>query len=158
MVLWVDKLVFFILDPADLVWSKIESLPDGSFQCQECPHLNRNKRAMFEHVESKHVQSDGYNCPVCEKNCRSLNALRSHTVRYHGSSSASKLFKKWFLFVLLKRFNLCLIKLVQALILAIHFFLLFRAGCCNFFKYGKKTWRELALSYVRLFIQENISC
>lgn len=92
MVLSVD--MCFILDPADLVWSKIESLPDGSFQCQECPHLNRNKRAMFEHVESKHVQSDGYNCPVCEKNCRSLNALRSHTVRYHGSSSASKLFKK----------------------------------------------------------------
>jgi len=81
-------------DPADLVWSKIESLPDGSYQCQECPHLNRNKRAMFEHVESKHVQSDGYHCPVCEKSCRSLNALRSHTVRYHGSSSASKLFKK----------------------------------------------------------------
>jgi len=75
----------------DLVWSKIVSLPDGSHQCQDCPHLNRNKRAMFEHVESKHVQSDGYNCPVCEKNCRSLNALRSHTVRYHGSSSASKL-------------------------------------------------------------------
>jgi len=81
-------------DPAELVWSKILCLPDGSYQCQECTHLNRNKRAMFEHVESKHVQSEGYNCPVCAKNCRSLNALRSHTVRYHGSSSASKLFAK----------------------------------------------------------------
>jgi len=75
----------------DLVWSKIASHPDGSYQCLDCTHLNRNKRAMFEHVESKHVQSDGYTCPVCGKNCRSLNALRSHTVRYHGSSSASKL-------------------------------------------------------------------
>jgi hypothetical protein len=39
------------------------------------------QRAVFEHVESKHVAGGGHSCPICSKHCRSLNALRSHVVR-----------------------------------------------------------------------------
>lgn len=65
---------------------------DGSgYSCTVCQYTSRNKRAVFEHVESKHVPGQGHHCPVCDQLCRSLNALRSHVVRRHGSSSVSKL-------------------------------------------------------------------
>jgi len=74
-------------DPNDTVWSLITSLPEGIFACSVCTHTSRNKRAMYEHVESKHTKSPGYPCTLCPgRVCPSLNALRSHSVRHHGSS------------------------------------------------------------------------
>ena len=74
------------------MWSKVLLAEDGSgFNCSDCQYMSKNKRAVFEHVESKHVKGSGHHCPVCDHLCRSLNALRSHVVRKHGSSSVSKL-------------------------------------------------------------------
>jgi len=74
-------------DPADAIWSKISTLPEGQFACLDCSHTSRNKRAMYEHVESKHTKSNGYPCHLCPNRiCPTLNALRSHSVRHHGSS------------------------------------------------------------------------
>jgi hypothetical protein len=86
-----NKIYFFLCaDAADsAVWAKISTLPGGAFGCSECAHTSRNKRAMFEHVESKHTKSPGYPCSLCPgRVCPSLNALRSHSVRHHGSSKA----------------------------------------------------------------------
>lgn len=74
------------------MWSKVLLADDGAgFSCSDCQYMSKNKRAVFEHVESKHVQGSGHYCPVCDHLCRSLNALRSHVVRKHGSSSFTKL-------------------------------------------------------------------
>ena len=81
------KPILFFPDPNDAVWSLITSLPEGIFACSVCSHTSRNKRAMYEHVESKHTKSPGYPCSLCPgRVCPSLNALRSHSVRHHGSS------------------------------------------------------------------------
>ena len=80
------------LDLIDATWSKISVMSNGpGYVCTVCQYSSKNKRAVFEHVESKHVPGAGHNCPVCNQFCRSLNALRSHVVRRHGSSSVSKL-------------------------------------------------------------------
>ena len=50
----------------------------GLWQCSECSYQSNKKSNVYEHVESKHVMHGGYVCPVCEKVCRSKNALRSH--------------------------------------------------------------------------------
>ena len=77
----------FFPDPNDAVWSLISSLAEGIFACSVCSHTSRNRRAMYEHVEAKHTKSPGYPCTLCPGRVRpSLNALRSHTVRHHGSS------------------------------------------------------------------------
>ena len=53
------------------------------WRCKACDYATTRKSVLYEHVESKHVQSSGYGCHVCEKFCPSLNALRTHVSRYH---------------------------------------------------------------------------
>jgi hypothetical protein len=77
------------------IWSQIRagvnpsSLEPG-YICLTCAHFAKNRRDLYEHVESKHVEGAGHNCPVCDKFCRSRNGLRTHMCRYHGSSKASQ--------------------------------------------------------------------
>merc|ERR1719220_2668024 len=56
------------------------------WRCADCDYTVKDKRGMFEHVESKHVGSQGYTCLYCGKHCPSKNALRSHVSRNHPKS------------------------------------------------------------------------
>ena len=56
------------------------------WRCADCDYTAKLKRGMFEHVESKHVGSQGYTCLYCGKHCPSKNALRSHVSRNHPKS------------------------------------------------------------------------
>jgi len=56
------------------------------WRCADCDYTVKDKRGMFEHVESKHVGSQGYTCLYCGKHCPSNNALRSHVSRNHPKS------------------------------------------------------------------------
>merc|ERR1712211_158403 len=56
------------------------------WRCADCDYTAKLKRGMFEHVESKHVGSQGYTCVYCGKHCPSKNALRSHVSRNHPKS------------------------------------------------------------------------
>merc|ERR1712115_245534 len=56
------------------------------WRCADCDYTAKLKRGMFEHVESKHVGSQGYTCLYCGKHCPSKNALRSHVSRKHPKS------------------------------------------------------------------------
>merc|ERR1712038_2052798 len=56
------------------------------WRCADCDYTVKDKRGMFEHVESKHVGSQGYACLYCGKHCPSNNALRSHVSRNHPKS------------------------------------------------------------------------
>ena len=57
------------------------------WQCVDCGYQTKFKPVMFEHVESKHIESAGYTCPHCNKFCRTRNALRSHVSRQHPEHS-----------------------------------------------------------------------
>ena len=56
------------------------------WRCADCGHQTKFRTSLFEHVESKHVESAGYICQFCLKHCRTRNALRSHINRQHNSS------------------------------------------------------------------------
>ena len=63
---------------------KETSVDRGAYwRCADCEYTSKDKRGMFEHIESKHVGSEGYSCQICQKHCPTKNAMRSHMSRYH---------------------------------------------------------------------------
>ena len=56
---------------------------DGSLSCNICGK-NSGKRLsnMKTHIET-HFEGLSFNCPMCEKTCRSRHALASHKTAYH---------------------------------------------------------------------------
>ena len=63
--------------------AKVEDL----WQCQDCLWTTKYKTRLWEHIESRHVQSQGYNCGACFKFCSSKHALHIHKSRYHKGVS-----------------------------------------------------------------------
>jgi len=57
------------------------------WRCLDCQYTTKFKPVLFQHVESKHTLSSGYNCQFCGKFCPSRNALRCHVSRQHTSKS-----------------------------------------------------------------------
>jgi len=55
----------------------------GAWQCLACEWQTNHKTRCYEHVEAKHVQTNGYSCPFCEKFCPSKNSLKFHKSKYH---------------------------------------------------------------------------
>jgi len=55
----------------------------GLWECLSCGWQTKIRARLWEHVESNHVQSSGYTCPVCMKFCPSKNAFKIHKTRYH---------------------------------------------------------------------------
>ena len=41
---------------------------------------------MFQHVEAKHVQTEGYHCPLCQKFCPNSKSLKNHKSRCPNKS------------------------------------------------------------------------
>jgi len=56
---------------------------DGGWLCLTCGWKTKIRARLWEHVESNHVQSSGYTCPMCSKFCPSKNAFKIHKTRYH---------------------------------------------------------------------------
>ena len=51
--------------------------------CTQCDYVAKQKVNLGNHIEAKHIQSNGYNCYHCGKLYPSKNALSSHVSRYH---------------------------------------------------------------------------
>jgi len=56
---------------------------DGLWMCLTCGWKTKIRARLWEHVESNHVHSSGYTCPICSKFCSSKNAFKIHKTRYH---------------------------------------------------------------------------
>ena len=73
-------------DLVDLIKSKIKMLIGDNnvkhWHCTECSFKSNYKVSTFYHIESKHVETHGHVCPICDKLCLSLNGLRRHQFRY----------------------------------------------------------------------------
>ena len=73
----------------DIVMSKmlkINSGEDGQpsyWQCTDCDYKSHKSQNIKNHIESKHIISEGYNCAECGKNVPTRNALRVHVARNH---------------------------------------------------------------------------
>jgi len=66
---------------------KMEKSNDGQWHCLFCGRASKVKTNIFEHIEATHVESPGYSCEICEKHCRTRNALRAHKHREHSTAS-----------------------------------------------------------------------
>jgi len=63
------------------VWANIQKGECGAWTCLVCSYSTRHKTNMFQHVEAKHVQTEGYNCPFCQKFCPNFKSLKNHKSR-----------------------------------------------------------------------------
>jgi len=72
-------------DLEDPINSKMARVHDGNnsvWQCIDCEYSSKQKHNVRNHIESQHVESQGYFCPECNKFCRTKNALSLHKSRY----------------------------------------------------------------------------
>lgn len=53
----------------------------GSWTCLACSYSTSHKTNMYQHVEAKHVQTEGYNCPYCSRFCPNFKSLKNHKTR-----------------------------------------------------------------------------
>jgi len=56
---------------------------EGYWQCVACGWQTKFKTRLYEHVEAKHVETNGYSCHVCQKFCPTQKALKMHRSKYH---------------------------------------------------------------------------
>jgi len=61
----IDQAVNALMQKCGSVW-----------QCLACGWEAKIKTRLYEHVEAKHVETNGYSCPICGKFCPSQKALK----------------------------------------------------------------------------------
>jgi len=74
-------------DLETVINSKMTKVPGETcsvWQCLDCEYSSKLKHNVFEHVESKHIQHEGYYCYLCNKSCPSQSAFRMHNKRKHN--------------------------------------------------------------------------
>ena len=65
------------------LYVKVGEGGESGFQCSACEHFSRSRQNMENHVEAKHVQTEGWPCHLCHKVCPSRNAFNVHFSRHH---------------------------------------------------------------------------
>ena len=93
------------INVSELILSKMSSfLSEGgtTWQCNECFYSSKFKTNVREHIEAKHVESDGFYCPQCEKICPNKKSLRNHIYKFHKQNWWGKVVSN---FPILLQFN-----------------------------------------------------
>ena len=62
---------------------------ENRWQCSSCDYNSARKENVINHVEAKHLKTDGFNCDTCWKHLATRNALRVHKIRNHSKSKAT---------------------------------------------------------------------
>ena len=61
----------------------------NTWQCTKCSYNSQRKENVTNHIEAKHMKTDGFNCDMCGKLHSTRNALRVHKIRTHSKSMAT---------------------------------------------------------------------
>jgi len=59
----------------------------GKYSCRKCGRAFGQKAAAKNHVEAKHVQTDGFDCSFCQKTFKTRNSLNVHISTKHTNPS-----------------------------------------------------------------------
>ena len=73
-----------------LIWSKIEKLGTGTYQCKECglTKASSGLTALKNHVESKHLTGlVEYHCTICGKVLPNSNQYNKHLTKHRSESN-----------------------------------------------------------------------
>ena len=84
--------LYFVEQQKQLIWSKIEKLGGGEYQCKDCGLVKNNKglTALKNHVEAKHLAGlVEYHCQYCGKVFATANQINVHTSRCKYENSFS---------------------------------------------------------------------
>ena len=55
--------------------SKLLKFGDGSYKCSDCEYASKVQAGIKIHIESKHINTGGFNCQDCGKHVPTRNAL-----------------------------------------------------------------------------------
>ena len=73
----------FILELNNLLRSMVLKLESDLFGCAQCEYSTKFHTTILNHIESKHVITGGFTCPVCPNVCKTRKALKMHKYRKH---------------------------------------------------------------------------
>jgi len=63
------------------VLANMQKTAAGNWTCLACSYSTSHRTNMYQHVEAKHVQTEGYSCPYCTKFCPNFKSLKNHKNR-----------------------------------------------------------------------------
>lgn len=72
-----------------MVASKVLRTDDGEYGCADCDYSSKYLNCVKIHIESKHVNTGGFDCPECGKNVPTRNAYKVHRQRNHPMTFVS---------------------------------------------------------------------
>ena len=61
-------------------------LGGGAWECRACGHQSMYTTNMRNHIEAHHLPTQGYNCPLCGKFCKTKNSLNVHKLKHKPSA------------------------------------------------------------------------
>lgn len=77
------ELLLFYSDLEDMISQYMARTAEGLWQCTVCSITSNKKSNVKCHVEAKHLQTQGWQCHICNKHCPSKNAYNVHFHRNH---------------------------------------------------------------------------
>lgn len=57
--------------------------PDGTWMCHRCDYSTRARQGLVNHIESRHIESQGVQCKYCPRVCPTRHAMQMHVSRQH---------------------------------------------------------------------------
>jgi len=60
-----------------------------TWQCAQCHFSSKVRSTVKEHIET-HISGFSHPCPICQKTCKTRNALRVHKIQAHKNKSQSE--------------------------------------------------------------------
>ena len=67
-----------------IIATKIVRVSCTEFRCTDCDHVSSQRGNMINHVEARHVVTEGILCHICQKHSPTRQAYRMHMVRVHN--------------------------------------------------------------------------
>lgn len=67
---------------------------DGVWQCHHCEYTTKARQGMVNHIESRHVESNGVACQFCPRVCPTRHAMQMHVLRQHQAQQ-----QVWYVFL-----------------------------------------------------------
>ncbi|XP_040571188.1 uncharacterized protein [Lepeophtheirus salmonis] len=61
--------------------------PNGHIYCTRCDYSTALQRSIRDHIEAKHIVTDGFECDQCSLRCKTRASLRRHHYRRHPKIS-----------------------------------------------------------------------
>jgi len=84
-----NRYICFSSELDDLIVANLQKDETGQWFCLQCNFASRKVSHVKTHIESKHVQTGGFICPICSKVSATRESLRKHIARLHWNIAVS---------------------------------------------------------------------